>query len=64
MLYHLVCPVKYRRRAIDDSVEETIKKTCLEIEKAYEVRFVEIGTDIDHVHFLIQSVPAVLPSRV
>jgi len=34
-----------------------LKKTCLEIEKRYEIKFMEIGTDNDHVHFLIQSVP-------
>jgi len=30
---------------------------CLEIEKRYEIKFVEIGVDKDHVHFLVQSVP-------
>jgi REP element-mobilizing transposase RayT len=30
---------------------------CLEIEKRYEIKFLEIGTDRDHVHFLVQSVP-------
>ena len=29
----------------------------LEIEKRYELKFLEIGTDEDHVHFLVQSVP-------
>jgi len=29
----------------------------LEIEKRYEIKFVEIGVDKDHVHFLVQSVP-------
>ena len=29
----------------------------MEIEKRYEIKFLEIGTDNDHVHFLIQSVP-------
>ena len=29
----------------------------MEIEKRYEVHFLEIGTDMDHVHFLVQSVP-------
>ena len=40
-----------------DEVEEVIKETCLEIEKEYEIKFIEIGTNGDHVHFLIQSVP-------
>ena len=29
----------------------------MEIEQRYEVKFLEIGTDKDHVHFLVQSVP-------
>ena len=29
----------------------------MEISKRYEIIFLEIGTDKDHVHFLIQSVP-------
>ena len=34
-----------------------MKEVCLEIEKRYEIKFLEIGTDKDHVHFLVQSVP-------
>ena len=30
---------------------------CLEIAKRYEIDFLEIGTDKDHVHFLVQSIP-------
>ena len=29
----------------------------MEIEKRYEIKFLEIGVDKDHVHFLVQSVP-------
>ena len=57
LLYHLVLPAKYRRAVIDKQVDEVMKDVCLEIEKRYQVRFLEIGTDKDHVHFLIQSVP-------
>ena len=34
-----------------------LKDICLEIEKRYQINFIEIGTDEDHVHFLVQSVP-------
>ncbi len=34
-----------------------MKKACVEISERYEIHFVEIGTDEDHVHFLLQSVP-------
>jgi len=57
LLYHVVFPTKYRRVVIDERVDQEIRTTCLEIAKRYEIHFVEIGTDKDHVHFLIQSVP-------
>ena len=57
LMYHLVFPAKYRRAVIDAEVDEVLKETCIEIEKRYEVKFLEIGTDRDHVHFLVQSVP-------
>jgi putative transposase len=57
LIYHLVFPAKYRRAVFDDHVDDVIKEVCLEIEKRYQVKFLEIGTDKDNVHFLLQSVP-------
>ena len=57
IMYHLVLPAKYRKVVFEGRVEEELKDVCLEIEKRYEIKFLEIGTDKDHVHFLIQSVP-------
>ncbi len=57
LLYHLVFPAKYRRAIFDKAVDGELREVCLEIEKRYEVRFLEIGIDKDHVHFLVQSVP-------
>jgi len=56
-MYHLVFPAKYRRAVIDAEVDRVVKEVCLEIEKRYQIKFLEIGTDNDHVHFLVQSVP-------
>jgi putative transposase len=56
-MYHLVFPAKYRKAIFDKEVDKKLKEICLEIELRYEIKFLEIGTDIDHVHFLIQSVP-------
>ena len=56
LMYHIVFPAKYQRVVLDEEVDKLLKETCLEIEKRYEIRFLEIGTDKDHVHFLIQSV--------
>ena len=63
-MYHIVCPTKYRRIVITEEVDKTIKETCLEIAKRYDIHFLEIGTDKDHVHFLIQSIPMMLPKTI
>ena len=57
LIYHLVCPAKYRREIFSEEVTQTLKKTCLELGERYEIKFLEIGTDTDHVHFLIQTIP-------
>ena len=64
LIYHFVCPAKYRKVIFNDEVDEVLKNTCLEIEKRYEIKFIEIGTDKDHVHFLIQSVPMYSAKRI
>ena len=64
LLYHLVCPAKYRRVVFDPKVDEELKKICLEIEKRYPLVFLEIGTDCNHVHFLIQSVSTYSVSKI
>ncbi len=57
LLYHLVFPAKYRRAVIGAAVDQALREVCLEIEARYQIKFLEIGTDKDHVHFLVQSVP-------
>lgn len=64
LLYHLVCPAKYRRVVFDDKVDAILKQVCLDISDRYELTFLEIGTDKDHVHFLIQSVPTYSPIKI
>ena len=64
LLYHIVCPAKYRRVVISDEVERTLKDMCEEISRRYEITFLEIGTEGDHVHFLVQSVPTYSPTKI
>jgi REP element-mobilizing transposase RayT len=54
--YCTIFPAKYRRVIFDEAVEMVLMGVCREIEKRYEPKFLEIGTDKDHVHFLVQSV--------
>ena len=64
LMYHFVCPAKYRRVVFSEAVDVGLKEICEEIEKRYDIRFLEIGTDKDHVHFLIQSVPKFSPTQI
>ena len=65
LVYHFVCPTKYRRIVIDENVDEHLKQICVGIEERYDwIRFLEIGTDKDHVHFLIQSTPNYSAAKV
>ena len=64
LLYHLVFPAKYRRAVFDPDVDTVLKEVCLDIEQRYEISFLEIGTDKDHVHFLVQSTPTYNVTKV
>jgi putative transposase len=64
LIYHLVCPTKYRKVVITEQVDSLIEETCIEISKRFQMHFLEIGTDNDHVYFLIQSVPMMLPTKI
>ncbi len=64
LMYHFVFPAKYRRVVIDEQVDQVIKETCLEISKRYPIQFLEIGTDKDHIHLLVQSVPKYSPAQI
>ena len=48
----------------DERVDRVLKDVCLEIESRYQVKFLEIGTDSDHVHFLVQSVPTYAVTKI
>ena len=64
LLYHLVFPAKYRRKVFSAQVEEVLREVCIRISKCYEMYFVEIGTDEDHVHFLVQSIPMISVTKM
>jgi REP element-mobilizing transposase RayT len=64
LLYHIVSSAKYRRVVFTEEVDKIILEVCKEIEMRYEVMFLEIGTDNDHVHFLVQSVPTYSVTKI
>ena len=65
LVYHFVCPAKYRRSVFSENVEKHLRNICLEIEERYDyIRFLEIGADKNHVHFLVQSTPNHAPADI
>ncbi len=64
LMYHFVFVAKYRRLVITEEVDVLLKDVCLEIAKRYELRFLEIGSEGDHVHLLVQSVPTYSPKQI
>lgn len=65
LVYHFVCPTKYRRIVITETVDESLKQICEGIELRYDwITFLEIGADKDHVHFLVQSTPDYSPTKI
>ena len=61
IMYYLVLPTKYGKVVkvvFEDRIDKEFREVCLEIEieNRYEIKFLEIRTDKDYVHFLIQSV--------
>ena len=45
-------------------MDAVLKDVCIQIAERYEIHFLEIGTDRDHVHFLVQSVPMYSPKKI
>ena len=64
LLYHVVGTAKYRRVVCREQVDEVVRDVCLEIAQRYEMSFLEMGTERNHRHFLIESVPTYSPTKI
>jgi len=64
LIYHLVTSAKYRKVVFSQELDEHSCKICNGIEGRYEIRFLEVSTDKDHIHFLLQSVPTYSPTKI
>jgi len=64
LLYHFVFPAKYRKKIFDDKIDSKLRDICIEISERYEINFVEIGNDLDHMHILLQSIPTITVARL
>lgn len=64
LIYHFVCSLKCLRVIFSKSVDDSIVTVCSEISKHYEINFIEVGVENDHVYFLIQCVPTYVPTKI
>jgi putative transposase len=49
---------------ITNEVDKELRDVCKEIGLRFEIAFLEIGADKDHIHFLLQTVPVRSPSEI
>ncbi len=56
--------MKYRKSVTIKEIGDGLKEICLDISERYEVHFIEIGYESNHVHFLVQSVPSYSISKM
>ena len=62
--YHMVFVVKYRKDLLSDEVREFMKEILKAIEERYYLKFHAMGTDIDHLHILVEARPRYSPSHI
>ncbi len=62
--YHMVFVVKYRKDLLSDEIREFLKEIFRGIEKRYYLQFHAFGTDIDHLHILVEARPGYSPSHI
>lgn len=43
---------------IDEAVDKRLRDVCFELENHYQLKFLEIGTGVDHAHTKISNKPA------
>ena len=54
---HIVLVCKYKKRLIVRDVNESIKKLIRDIENKSDFEIIEMETDKDYIHLMIQYVP-------
>jgi putative transposase len=55
--YHLILPIKYRRKVITNEISDQLLADFKRIGAAYKIRVIEWNHDQDHVHVLFDSEP-------
>ena len=55
--YHIVFCTKYRKKIITDSVKDSLFQIIISLSQEMDFKIIEINTDLDHIHLLIECSP-------
>ncbi len=63
--YHIVWSTKYRRKVLNNKIEQRLKEILFEVAKikGFEIEEIEVGQK-DHVHVFVSSIPKVSISYI
>lgn len=61
---HLILVCKYRKKLLISDINELIKNTIYEIESKSDFDIIEMESDIDHLHIMLQHIPRVSISSI
>lgn len=61
---HLILVCKYRKRLLIQEIETNIKNTIRDIEANSDFVIIEMETDLDHIHLMIQYIPRISISAI
>src|SRR5574344_2958691 len=61
---HLILVCKYRKKLLIENIKEEIKNAIYEIESNSDFNIIEMESDIDHIHIMLQHIPRVSISSI
>lgn len=61
---HLILVCKYRKKLLTNKVNDDIKNIIRNIEKTSDFEIIEMETDKDHIHLMIQYLPKIAVSAI
>ena len=61
---HLILVCKYRKRLLIGNMKEEIKNIIYEIESKSDFNIIEMESDIDHIHIMLQHIPRISISSI
>jgi len=61
---HLILVGKYRKKLLYGKLDDFFKTVVFDIEKKFDFEIIEVETDKDHIHLMIQYIPRVSISAI